>query len=141
MSLVAADKVFLTLTVAGFGGMVFFIGWGMHWAWTKTTELLGYLTRSTAVYTWKVLSNTGPKGKWVAFWGVVGVLVFSGFYLRHGSLSAQDIESSPKDLKRRISIFYWGGVTNIFLMMALLASMYLGVFCVFGAKIACLGKV
>lgn len=120
--------------------MILFIGWGLYGAWAITTKMLGYFKRSTAVHSWKVVADTGPQGKWLAFWGVVGVLVFSRFFLRRGSLNAQDIESFPKGLKRRITIFYWAGVINIFLMMALLATMYLGFFCVFGAKVACLIK-
>jgi hypothetical protein len=98
--------------------MFIWIGVALHLAYTKADLMLGHLKNSSSVVSIASLRHDGPWGKLLLVGGVSGFVTFSGFYIKRGGLSVEDINSFPAPLKRKLVVLQWS-VIGLFAALAL----------------------
>lgn len=114
------------LCVAVIVGMVVCIGVCLRLAYTKMELMLGHLNNSSMLSTLAPLRHGGPWGKLVLVGSIASVLTFSGFYLKRGLVSAEDLHHFPVLLKRKLVILQWIGLGLLLAMVGLAAVAKLG---------------
>ena len=113
-----------TMFVVGYISALVFIcmfaclGVGLHIYYTKKDLIIEHMKNSSAVH-----SPTGAGGlreKLQFVGGVSTALTFSRFYLKHGMISADDLENFPKPLRRKLIVLQWTGMGSLIAMALLL---------------------
>jgi hypothetical protein len=115
MSVSAADKVFLCISLSGFGGVFVCLGIGLHLAYTKMDLMLDYLKNCPSVMNRTFFLNSGPLGRLFVLGGITGLMISPRLYLRDGGASADDLKNFPVDLKRKLIVLHWS--TGFFLLV------------------------
>ena len=126
MSLSAADKIFLAAGLIDFGGAFVCIGVALHMAYTKMDVMLRHLKNSSSVMALAPLRQGGPWGKLLLVGGISGMVTFPNFYVKRGRLSADDLNSFPAPLKRRLVALQWCVIGLLLVMVGLAAVVKLG---------------
>ncbi|MDI3357836.1 hypothetical protein MO767_26330 [Pseudomonas sp. UYIF39] len=114
------------LVVGGLCGLVIvcmfiWIGVALYMAYTKMDVMLGCLKNSSSVMSMASLRHGGPWGKLLLVGGVSGFITFPGFYLRRGSINAEDVNNFPAPLRRKLVALQWT-VIGLFAALALLVA-------------------
>jgi hypothetical protein len=117
MSLNTIDKVFLTVGLIDFGGAVICIGVALHMAYTKMDVLLDCFKTSPAVRSLAALRHGGPWGRLLVVSGISGFVTFSGFYIKRGTISAEDINNLPPQIRNRLVVFQWCAIGLLVVMV------------------------
>lgn len=126
MSLNTADKVFLAVGLIDFGGIFVWIGVCLHIAYTKMELMLDHLKNSSMLSSLTPLRHGGPWGKLVLVGSISGALTFPRFYLKRGSVSAEDLHNFPASLKRKLVILQWIGIGLLLTMVSIAVVVKLG---------------
>ena len=100
--------------------MFVWIGIALHMAYTKMDLMLEHLKNCSAIMNRAPLRHGGPWGKLLLMGGISGIVTFPGFYLKRGELSAEDLNSFPAPLKRKLALIQWS-VIGLLSAMTLLA--------------------
>ncbi|WP_248805811.1 hypothetical protein [Pseudomonas sp. MWU13-2100] len=79
-------------------------------AYTKMDVMLEHLKNSSSVMSLAALRHGGPWGKLLLVGGISGFVTFSGFYLKHGGVDAEDLKNFPVSLKRKLTILQWSAI-------------------------------
>lgn len=100
------------LVVGGLCGLVIvcmfiWIGVALYMAYTKMDVMLGCLKNSSSVMSMASLRHGGPWGKLLLVGGVSGFITFPGFYLKRGSINAEDVNNFPAPLRRKLVALQW----------------------------------
>ncbi|WP_415765019.1 hypothetical protein [Pseudomonas sp. ZB1P45] len=114
------------LVVGGLCGLVIvcmfiWIGVALYMAYTKMDVMLGCLKNSSSVMSMASLRHGGPWGKLLLVGGVSGFITFPGFYLKRGSINAEDVNNFPAPLRRKLVALQWT-VIGLFAALALLVA-------------------
>ncbi|MBV7510055.1 MULTISPECIES: hypothetical protein [unclassified Pseudomonas] len=114
------------LVVGGLCGLVIvcmfiWIGVALYMAYTKMDVMLGCLKNSSSVMSMASLRHGGPWGKLLLVGGVSGFITFPGFYLKRGSINAEDVNNFPVPLRRKLVALQWT-VIGLFAALALLVA-------------------
>lgn len=114
------------LVVGGLCGLVIvcmfiWIGVALYMAYTKMDVVLGCLKNSSSVMSMASLRHGGPWGKLLLVGGVSGFVTFPGFYLKRGSINAEDVNNFPAPLRRKLVALQWT-VIGLFAALALLVA-------------------
>jgi hypothetical protein len=115
------------LVVGGLCGLVIvcmfiWIGVALYMAYTKMDVMLGCLKNSSSVMSMASLRHGGPWGKLLLVGGVSGFVTFPGFYLKRGSINAEDVNNFPAPLRRKLVALQWT-VIGLFAALALLVAL------------------
>lgn len=119
MSLSVADKVFLAAGLIDFGMGFVCIGAALHIAYTKMDVMLDHLKNSPSAMALTSLKHGGAWGKLLMVGGISGLVTFPDFYVKRGSLSAEDLDGFPVLLKRKLVILQWCSIGVLVLMVIL----------------------
>ena len=114
------------LVIGGLCGLVIvcmfiWIGVALYMAYTKMDVMLGCLKNSSSVMSMASLRHGGPWGKLLLVGGVSGFITFPGFYLKRGSINAEDVNNFPAPLRRKLVALQWT-VIGLFAALALLVA-------------------
>jgi len=129
MSVSIVDTLFLASGLMVFGGALVAFGIAVHLGYTKGDFLSGYFQNSSSLITMPVRLNTGLIGKVRLIYSVSSVVTFPRFFLKHGFVTAEDINRFPSDLRRRLVALQWtllGVITGMFLLGLVVMSGVLG---------------
>jgi hypothetical protein len=102
-------------------GLFIWIGVALYMAYTKMDVMLEHLRKSPSAMSITSLSQGGPWGKLLLIGGVSGFVTFPGFYLKRGSINAEDINNFPVPLRRQLVALQWT-VIGFFVALALLVT-------------------
>ncbi|WP_166358668.1 hypothetical protein [Pseudomonas akapageensis] len=91
-------------------GALFCIGAALYIAYTKMDLMLEHLKNSSGVMKLAPLRRGGPWGKLLLVGGIAGYVTFPGFYIKRGSVSAEDISNFPESLKRMLAILHLSSI-------------------------------
>lgn len=128
MSLSTAERIFLCAGIIDFGGMFIWFAVALHLAYTRLEEILESLKNCSAIVRRAPLRFGGPLGKLLLIGGISGIVTFPRLYLKHGGVSAQDLNALPPCLKRKLATMQWTLWGLIVLMVLLfLYGRYIGV--------------
>jgi hypothetical protein len=119
MSLNTADIVFLAVGLIDFGGAIVCIGVALHMAYTKMDVLLDHFKHSPAVIALTPLRHGGPWGKLLIVGGISGFVTFPVFYIKRGSISAEDINNLPAPIKCKFIVLQWCVIVFLLVMLGL----------------------
>jgi hypothetical protein len=122
MSLGAADKVFLTVSLVGLTGVLAFLTIALHTAYTKMDMMLSYLKHCPFIMSRAFLRDGGPWGRLLILGAIVGVLKTPGLYVPDGSVSIEDVLNFPRELKAKLIALYRFG--NWFTLIFMLCGLY-----------------
>ena len=106
MSVSAADKIFLGVSLISFGGLFVFLGVALHLAYTKMDMMLDHLKNCPAVMNRASFKNGGPWGRLFVLGGIVGVIKTPGLYIPDGGACIEDVAKFPGALKVRLITLY-----------------------------------
>ena len=119
MSLNTADKIFLAVGLIDFAGIFIWIGVCLHIAYTQMDLMLDHLKNSSLVNTFAPLRQGGPWGRLVLIGSISSVIAFPGFYLKRGSVNAEDLRCFTGSLKRKLVMLQWGGLILLVVMVCI----------------------
>lgn len=109
----SSELVFGCLCGALIAGMLIWIGVVLYIAYTQMDEVLDHLKNCSTVKARTPLRYGGPWGKLLLMGGISGIVTFPGIYLKHGGVSAEDLQRFPAALKRKFAILQWAGIGMI----------------------------
>ena len=119
MSLNTADKIFLAVGLIDFVGIFIWIGVCLHLAYTQMDLMLDHLKNSVLINTFVPLRQGGPWGKLVLIGSISSVIAVPGFYLKRGSVNAEDLRCFTGSLKRKLVMLQWGGLILLVVMVCI----------------------
>lgn len=117
MSLNTADKIFLAVGLIDFVGIFLWIGVCLHLSYTQMDRMLDHFKNSSLLNTFVPLRQGGPWGRLVLVGSISSVITFPGFYLKRGSVNAEDLRCFPRALKRKLVILQWSGLILLVVMV------------------------
>ena len=126
MSVSTADKIFLCISLSGFGGIFVWIGIALHLSYTKMDLMLAHLKNCPAVMIRAPFKDGGPSGRLFVQGAIMGLMTTPRLYLRDGGASAEDLKNFPADLKRKLIILHRTGWVLLLVMCGI------GVYAMFG---------
>jgi hypothetical protein len=88
--------------------------------------MLEHLKNSSMLSALTPLRHGGPWGKLVLVGSISGALTFPRFYLKRGSVSAEDLHNFPLQLKRKLVLLQWVGIVLLLTMVSIAAVAKLG---------------
>lgn len=88
-------------------GIIAWIGFALHMAYTQMDLMLNHLTKCPAVLARAPLKDGGPWGKLLLVGGLSGIVTFPNGLLKRGQLNAEDLRTFPAPLKRKLAILQW----------------------------------
>lgn len=86
--------------------MFIWIGVALYLTHTSMDEMLKHLKNSPTVVTLAFCRRSGIWGKLMLIGGISGFVTFPRRHIKNGSVSAEDIESLPTPLKRKLVILH-----------------------------------
>ncbi|MCB2252185.1 hypothetical protein KTQ74_09775 [Pseudomonas chlororaphis] len=98
--------VFIGIT---FLGMFVLIGIYMYLGYTSMDKILEAVRNCSLINRYRFYLSVGPWGKMVMVGGVASCLLFSGYLIKHGELSKDDIDNFPEPLKGRLLMSQYVG--------------------------------
>ncbi|MGH8386414.1 MAG: hypothetical protein ACRESJ_13105 [Pseudomonas sp.] len=107
----------MAMTVVGYlcglaiGGLIIWITVALRMAYTKMDFMLGFLKNCSLITTLAQLRQGGPLGKLFLVGSIAGVVTFTDFYIKRGSVDADDLRNFPAQLKRRLIVLQWVGMS------------------------------
>ena len=126
MSVSTAHKIFLYISITGFGGLIVFLGIALHLAYTKMDFMLDHLKNCPSIMVRAPFKNEGLWGRMFVLGAIMGVMTIPNFYIRGGGANANDLKSFPEGLRRKLIILHWSGVFFIALLLGLFAAITVG---------------
>jgi len=114
------------LIVGGLCGVVIismfiWIGIALYIAHIKMDVILEHLKSSSAGTRLAALKHGGPWGRLLLVGGASGLVTFTNFYMRRGTLSAHDVENFPTSLKQKLVLMQWSAISLLSAMAVLVA--------------------
>ncbi|MGH8386415.1 MAG: hypothetical protein ACRESJ_13110 [Pseudomonas sp.] len=119
MSISVADKIFMSAALINFGGIFVCIGIVFHMAYTKMDLMLEHMKNSSIVTLHAPLRYGGPWGKLLLIGWIASALTSPRYYLKHGSLSIDDLANFPVSLRRRLVVTKWTATLLLAAMLLL----------------------
>lgn len=126
MSVSVAHKIFLSISIIGFGGLLIFLGVALHLAYAKMDLMLDHLKNCPSIMVRAPFKSGGAWGRLFVLAAIMGIMTMPNFYLRDGGANAKDLQSFPGNLRWKLIVLHWGGVFCISLLLGLFAVSALG---------------
>lgn len=114
------------LVVGGMCGVVIallivWIGVAMYIGHTKMDLILENLKNSSAGVKLAALKHGGAWGRLLLVGGASGLVTFSNFYTRRGTLSVGDVSNFPAPLRQKLVLMQWSAIVLLSAMAVLAA--------------------
>ncbi len=94
----------------------------LYFGYTKTELLLDHFKNSSSTITNTVRIHTGPWGRLQLVGSACVLVTFPRFYIKHGILNAEDFDTFPLPLKRKLIALQWS-VIGSFAALAVLITL------------------
>lgn len=101
--------------------MIIWIGAALYIAHIKMGVIIEHLKNSSAGSRLAVLKHGGAWGRLLLVGGASGLVTFTNFYVRRGTLSAEDVKNFPASLKRNLVWMQWSAIALLSAMAVLAA--------------------
>ncbi|EUB85100.1 hypothetical protein [Pseudomonas sp. GM30] len=101
--------------------MLIWIGIALHIAHIKTDVILEHLKNSSAGTRLAALKHGGAWGRLLLVGGASGLVTFTNFYIRRGTLSTEDVASFPASLRQKLVWMQWSAIALLSAMVVLVA--------------------
>lgn len=121
MSVSVAHKIFLSISIIGFSGLLIFLGVALHLAYAKMDVMLDHLKNCPSIMVRAPFKNGGAWGRLFVLAAIMGIMTMPNFYLRDGGANVKDLQSFPGNLRWKLIVLHWGGVVCISLLLGLFA--------------------
>lgn len=118
VSLNVVDKVLLSIAIVDLAGLILWIGFCLHLAYTRMDLMLEHVKNCSAVTARAPLRHGGPWGNLLLVGGISGILTFHLFYLKRGELSSEDLANFPASLKRKLVVLQWSVISLLLVMIS-----------------------
>lgn len=99
--------------------MFVWIALALRVAFTQMDLMLGCLKNCSLIANLAQFKRGGLWGRLLLVGSISGVVTFSGFYIRRGSVDIEDIRRFPVQLKRRLVFLQWAGIVLLSLLFLL----------------------
>lgn len=99
--------------------MVIWIGIALYIARVKMDLILEHLKNSSAGARLAVLRHGGAWGRLLLVGGASGLVTFTNFYIRRGTLSTDDVDNFPSTLKQKLVLMQWSAIALLSAMTVL----------------------
>ena len=126
MSVSVAHKIFLCVSIFGFGGLLIFLGVALHLAYTRMDVMLDHLKNCPSIMVRVPYKNGGAWGRLFVLAAIMGIMTMPNIYLRNGGANAKDLQSFPRSLRRKLIVLHWSGLVFITLLLGLFVVSTLG---------------
>ncbi|MCW8274449.1 hypothetical protein IMF27_01075 [Pseudomonas sp. PCH199] len=113
MNISFADALFVVSGLLVFGGAIIIFGVAIYLGYTKGEVLSEHFKNSSSLITVPARIDKGLRGKTRLVYSVSSVVTFPRFFLKHGIVSAEDIENFPRDLRRKLVVLQWSLLTAL----------------------------
>jgi hypothetical protein len=113
--------MFLCISIAGFSGLLIFLGVALHLVYAKMDVMLDHLSNFPSIIVRTPFKNGGMRGRLFVLGEIMGLMTMPNFYLRDGGADAKGLQSFPGSLRRKLIVLYWGGGSCITLLLGLFA--------------------
>ena len=86
--------------------LIIWNGMALRIGYTQMDLMLSHLRRSSAVTALASLRHGGPWGVLLLVGGIAGFVAFPNFYIKRGTIDADDINNFPDKLKIKLTRLY-----------------------------------
>jgi len=101
--------------------MIIWIGIALYIAHIKMDVILEHLKNSSAGTRLATLKHGGAWGRLLLVGGASGLVTFTNFYIRRGTLSTEDVASFPVSLRQKLVWMQWSAIVLLSAMVVLVA--------------------
>ena len=101
--------------------MIIWIGIALYIAHLKMDVILEHLKNSSAGTRLAALKHGGAWGRLLLVGGASGLVTFTNFYIRRGTLSTEDVASFPVSLRQKLVWMQWSAIVLLSAMVVLVA--------------------
>lgn len=101
--------------------MIIWIGIALYIARSKMDVILEHLKNSSAGTRLAALKHGGAWGRLLLVGGASGLVTFTNFYIRRGTLSTEDVTSFPVSLRQKLVWMQWSAIVLLSAMVVLVA--------------------
>ncbi|MFJ2390353.1 hypothetical protein [Pseudomonas koreensis] len=101
--------------------MIIWIGIALYIAHIKMDVILEHLKNSSAGTRLAALKHGGAWGRLLLVGGASGLVTFTNFYIRRGTLSTEDVASFPVSLRQKLVWMQWSAIVLLSAMVMLVA--------------------
>ena len=101
--------------------MIIWIGIALYIAHNKMDVILEHLKNSSAGIRLAALKHGGAWGRLLLIGGASGLVTFTSFYIRRGTLSTDDAKNFPTPLKQKLVLMQWSALALLSSMVVLVA--------------------
>lgn len=112
MNLISSPHDFFAVLCAlTFLGIFSMAGIYLYWGYTRMEEILGHVKNCKVITGSRFYLHMGPWGRLVMVGMVAGFLARPTSYIKKGILDANEIDTFPQPLKRRLTLSHyivWG---------------------------------
>lgn len=91
-------------------GMLIWIAVALHMAYTKIDSILDTLNNCQAVNDRVFLRDLGPWGHLILIGNISSYVTFPKVFIKHGSLSAEDLCRLPNSITKKLKILQWSAI-------------------------------
>ncbi|PTR26982.1 hypothetical protein C8K63_103236 [Pseudomonas sp. GV085] len=107
MNISVADALFLASGLIVFGGALVVFGVALHLGYTKGDALSEHFQNSSPLITVSARIDAGLRGKTRLVYSISSVVTFPQFFLKHGMVTAEDLDNFPHDLRQKLVVLQW----------------------------------
>lgn len=112
------------LIIGGLGGVVIIcqficIGVALYLSYTKGDLMSSHFKSSSFLLTLGIYRRSSLYGRVQLIGNISSILTFPSFFLKRGLASAEDIDSFPLPLKRKLVMLQWGFIGLVVSMILL----------------------
>jgi hypothetical protein len=112
------------LIIGGLGGLVIIcqfisIGVALYLSYTKGDLMSSHFKNSSSLLALGIYKSTSLHGRLLLVGSISSILTFPGFFLKRGLANAEDIDSFPLPLKRKLVMLQWGFIGLVVSMILL----------------------
>lgn len=101
--------------------MIVWIGIALYIARIKMDVILEHLKNSSAGASLAALKHGGVWGRLLLVGGASGLVTFTNFYIRRGTLSTDDVKNFPPSLRQKLVWMQWCAIALLSSMVVLVA--------------------
>jgi hypothetical protein len=112
------------LIIGGLGGVVIIcqficIGIALYLSYAKGDLMSSHFKNSSSLLTFGIYRRTSLYGRLQLVGSISSILTFPGFFLKRGLANAEDIDSFPLPLKRKLVMLQWSFIGLVVSMILL----------------------
>lgn len=112
------------LIIGCLGGLVIIcqficIGVALYLSYTKGDLMSSHFKSSSSLLAFGIYKSTSLHGRLLLVGSISSILTFPGFFLKRGLANAEDIDSFPLSLKRKLVMLQWSFIGLVVSMILL----------------------